>query len=404
MNLTENYYSILGVDKNANSNEIKKSYRKLAMKYHPDKSSDSKDSEKFKKIAEAYSVLSDPVKRSQYDICGIADINITDPMEIFTEIFNDFKPDIFSNISDNLVNGLNNDNIMNNLNCDTKIFVKTFTSNDFNDKLNQAIPDMLNTFQNVVSNKPENNLKSKFMKSFINGIGDSIFTNSDSEDDISLTKEDILKENIYDSENHYKENNTENYQKKNDNQFKKTNLEINCMKPKDIIIKKSYPLKEFYLNKNKRLKFIKTDIIDDNEKKVSQIIKVPIYYNHEIKFKNKGNNLKRYNEIGDVIFKFDSIENDLFKIYNYHLIYTKDISINNLYGKFEFNLKLPDDKLLEIECNNLYKNELIIVKENLGLPIPNEDKRSNLYIKFNIIYPDLLDEELELLNKIFTKK
>ena len=62
------------------------------------------------------------------------------------------------------------------------------------------------------------------------------------------------------------------------------------------------------------------------------------------------------------------------------------------------------DKLLEIECNNLYKNELIIVKENLGLPIPNEDKRSNLYIKFNIIYPDLLDEELELLNKIFTKK
>ena len=76
MNISENYYSILGVDRKASQEEIKKSYRKLAMKYHPDKCSEG--IEQFKKIAEAYSVLSDKTKKSQYDICGFADINIGD--------------------------------------------------------------------------------------------------------------------------------------------------------------------------------------------------------------------------------------------------------------------------------------------------------------------------------------
>ena len=74
MNISENYYSILGVDRKASLEEIKKSYRKLAMKYHPDKCQEG--AEKFKKIAEAYSVLSDKTKKSQYDICGFVDINI----------------------------------------------------------------------------------------------------------------------------------------------------------------------------------------------------------------------------------------------------------------------------------------------------------------------------------------
>ena len=65
------YYEVLGLDKNAKSEEIKKSYRKLALKYHPDKTGGDKDAEKkFKEISEAYAVLSDPEKKKQYDMYG----------------------------------------------------------------------------------------------------------------------------------------------------------------------------------------------------------------------------------------------------------------------------------------------------------------------------------------------
>ncbi len=65
------YYKILGVTKSASAGEIKKAYRKLALKYHPDKNNGDKDAEaKFKQISEAYAVLSDQKKRQQYDTFG----------------------------------------------------------------------------------------------------------------------------------------------------------------------------------------------------------------------------------------------------------------------------------------------------------------------------------------------
>ena len=65
------YYEVLGVDKNASEDEIKKAYRKLAIKYHPDRNPDNKEAEeKFKEAAEAYDVLHDAKKRQQYDQFG----------------------------------------------------------------------------------------------------------------------------------------------------------------------------------------------------------------------------------------------------------------------------------------------------------------------------------------------
>jgi curved DNA-binding protein len=72
--MAEDYYQVLGVDKKASADEIKKSYRKLALKWHPDKNPNNKGAEeKFKKISEAYAVLSDTEKRQQYDQFGSAD-------------------------------------------------------------------------------------------------------------------------------------------------------------------------------------------------------------------------------------------------------------------------------------------------------------------------------------------
>src|ERR1700757_1272116 len=70
------FYDILGVAKNASEEEIKKAYRKLAMKHHPDRNPDSKGSEeKFKEAKEAYEMLSDPAKREAYDRYGHAGVD-----------------------------------------------------------------------------------------------------------------------------------------------------------------------------------------------------------------------------------------------------------------------------------------------------------------------------------------
>ena len=69
--MPRDYYDILGVSKSATQEELKKAYRKLAVKYHPDKNPDNKEAEeKFKEAAEAYSALSDPEKRQRYDQFG----------------------------------------------------------------------------------------------------------------------------------------------------------------------------------------------------------------------------------------------------------------------------------------------------------------------------------------------
>lgn len=88
------YYEILGVSKDATQKDIKKAYRKLALKYHPDRNDSPDAEEKFKEISEAYAVLSDPEKRRRYDSYGHAGIEENYTYEdIFRNV--DFS-DIFS--------------------------------------------------------------------------------------------------------------------------------------------------------------------------------------------------------------------------------------------------------------------------------------------------------------------
>ena len=99
------YYEVLGVNRDASDEEIKKSYRKLAMKFHPDRNPDRKDAEeKFKEAKEAYEVLSESAKRRAYDAYGHAGVNAQmgggmgpdgQNMGGFAEAFGDIFSDIF---------------------------------------------------------------------------------------------------------------------------------------------------------------------------------------------------------------------------------------------------------------------------------------------------------------------
>ncbi len=107
---SQDYYEILGVERQASPEEIKKAYRKMAMQYHPDRNPDDKEAEgKFKKAAEAYEVLKDPQKRERYDRFGHEGIKggsgfsgfDFDPLDVFRSFMDNFGGfgDIFGGTS-----------------------------------------------------------------------------------------------------------------------------------------------------------------------------------------------------------------------------------------------------------------------------------------------------------------
>lgn len=85
--MVKKFYEVLGVPENATEDDIKKAYRKMALKYHPDKNKSPEAEAKFKSVSEAYEVLGDKTRRDKYDKVGDNPVNNS-----FSKNFGDFGP------------------------------------------------------------------------------------------------------------------------------------------------------------------------------------------------------------------------------------------------------------------------------------------------------------------------
>ena len=145
--MSKNYYEILELNNYADETEIKKSYRRLALKWHPDKNPNNIEmaTEKFNEISEAFEVLGDKQKRKQYDIFGNINSNQTpkqNPQDVFNHFFNDINQDtFFENILNSKMNSLN----INNVNVRTNINTNTNFDRSFNPIFN---PNFNSSFTN----------------------------------------------------------------------------------------------------------------------------------------------------------------------------------------------------------------------------------------------------------------
>ena len=242
------YYDLLEINRDSSLDDIKKAYKKMALKYHPDRNPNNKESEeKFKNISVAYQVLSDENKRKSYDTFGTAD-EIPLPnsaMDVFNEIFQSQMHSLFGNnvnISENFmspeIGGI-------------KISLHSFTTGnkeDMTDTLKNTIKNLNNNINNVFNKKKE-------------------------------------KEHIPEYKPRIKQN---------------TKKIIYLKSPPDLVFNIDASLEDIYIGKSKSIKVERYR--KKNKKPEIEIKKVKIpLYGRSIRLENQGNELEGYIEPGALV-------------------------------------------------------------------------------------------------------
>lgn len=361
-----NHYDILGVEKTATKEEIKKAYRKLALKHHPDRNNNSKEShEKFKQISEAYEVLSNDNKRNMYDKFGTSNFNnfnnnnFQDPFDMFKTFFQfnaeqqDFDDLGFNFFDLNInINNLFNPTSKGAINLNTELTMKDV----FNGK-SKIFKFKVSRLCKICHGKGYNNIKETKNCHKCNGKG---FTQSIiSFGHIQTTKKLPC---LFCNETGKK--------------IDKNNICKNC---KDGLI---------IIDKKFNIDFPRSVIPDP-----------------KIIIKGQGNHNKDGTK-DNIIINVKIIENE-FKIINkYDLLINRDISLHNALFGGSILVKSIDDKDCQINFMGIVDHNKYIKVENLGLYMDNDDnnKRGNLYIKLNIIYPKIIDQQYSnLISQLFNQ-
>ena len=357
---SSNYYDLLEVNQNSTVDEIKKSYKKLALKYHPDRNRDKtgKDLEdielKFKNISVAYQVLSDDTKRKSYDMFGTTDDSPlpNSAMDIFNEIFQSQMNSLFGdniNISDNImspeIGGI-------------KISLHSFTTGNKVDMTN-SLKDTIKNFNINMSNSSQH-------------------------------------------QNHYVSPQKD-IKKKEVKQIKQNVKKVVFLKqPPDLVFNIEASLEDIYCGK---IKSIKVERYRKKTKKPeieTKKVKVPLY-GRSIRLENQGNELEGYVEPGTLVINVLDKPHESFKrINDGDLIYTHTIDLKDVYTGFIFDIKHLNGETIKINCkaNSLKQTDHFIQKvKKKGLPYYNESRgkitKGDLFIRYNVTLPDKYFEDVE---------
>ena len=356
----KDYYSILNVDKNSLDEDIKKSYKKLALIYHPDKNMGNEEAtEKFKEISEAYSVLGNKEKRLQYDTMGIVDGNFgdEDPFSVFNSIF--------------------------------KQHVNSFMNMNYDNDVNIG-----NIFSNI-SGMPKSSFPFGNVHVKVHTFQTDLDPNYDDEEN-----DDVFRPNIG--------NLFKNIFNKKSNKTKNIETKILYDKPENIVYNLNVSLADIYNLKKKKITIErirkKNNIFIQKKKK----IEIPIY-GKELILENEGNEMKDYKNRGDIIINiFNKKDKNFSRINEYDILTNKEITINQIYSKLLYDLILPNGEIIKIQAQSFFNNNseslnLIQKVLNKGLPYEDDEEKisyGNLYIVYKIILP----KKIENLKNIIENK
>lgn len=372
----KDYYEILEINKECDENDIKKAYRKLALKYHPDRNKEKEGEEKFKLISEAYQVLSDPQKRKNYDN-GFYDFNDLndfnyEPFEVFNDMFKQhmefFKND-FGDYND-ILREMNNIDIRDIPLNGVFVFNAQFGDNQYQNEFN--LQDILHQTLN----------QTQFP------------TSTPQQQQHQNTSQNPKKETLLDKILKLKEklNKVDKMEKDEFNNHKKVFKEKEKEKPEDLIYTIRINLKELYNQSTKEIIIQRN--IEENGKKSIKKNKFKLKFSDiNIRYKKKGNIKDGIKS--DLIFKIESkIYENYSVINNYDIYFEKDIDLSSVYESYIHSFKYLDDKTYHIQHipKSLFSN-LIHKINGKGL-----FGKGDLIIKYNLISNSTIDDFIYKLN------
>jgi curved DNA-binding protein CbpA len=347
-----NYYEILEVEKNATIDDIKKNYKKLAFKWHPDKNQDNKAEaeKKFKDISKAYQILSEPNKRKIYDLTGtdesLQTTSFKNEQELFQEFFSNLKDQLFNNIPEDFMMGKFDDILGG---PEVKFTIHTF-ANIPSFEMFQDMPffDMVDQTKNIFQNMKETVKEKK-----------KIY------EDKNLSK--ISEE---EKGNYISEIERLNKKLKHIENKKEENL--------DIIVNLKIKVSDYLIKNTKKIKINRkiNKKIDNKYKRCNDEYEITVPLNiNTISYPEKGEQSRHSKDFGNLIINVILINDDKIKVFKQTNLV---IYISNILDSFTyFSI---GKKKYKVNLDLLNNNVLLLPKMGLTRIINNEEKIGDLYL------------------------